>query len=157
MPENETPEWQQNPITRRPDGSYVIVVNAMPYHAPNEGEWAALWAEVHAYALAHPEAVEDEPAPPPPSEAELRARREMEFNGAVTARLNAFAAEKQYDDISAARLAALSSEYAADGQTAQAAYDMTWAAAIAMWEDVASGEITVEQAVERLPALTWPD
>jgi hypothetical protein len=92
----------------------------------------------------------------PPTEAELRARREAEFNAAISARLNEFAAEKQYDDISAARLAALSSEYAADGQAAQAAYDATWTAAIAIWEQVASGAITVEQATAQLPALTWP-
>jgi hypothetical protein len=156
MPDIETPEWQQHTITRRPDGSYVIVRNGMPYHAPNQDEWAGLWAEIHAYAQAHPEAVEAEPAPPPPTEAELRAQREAEFNAAITARLNAFAALKQYDDISAARLAALSSEYAADGQAAQAAYDATWTAAIAIWEDVASGTISVEAAVAQLPALTWP-
>jgi hypothetical protein len=106
---------------------------------------------VEEWEAAHPA-----PEPEPPTEAELRERRAAEINAAVSARLNAFAAEKQYDDISAAQLAALSSEYAADGQTAQSAYDHTWAAAIAMWEDVASGAITVEQAVERLPVLTWP-
>jgi hypothetical protein len=92
---------------------------------------------------------------PEPTEAELRAMREAEFNAAILSRLNAFAAEKQYDDINAARLAALSSEYAADGHAAQTAYDATWSAAIAIWEQVASGEITVEQAVEQLPALAW--
>jgi hypothetical protein len=156
MPENQQPEWQNHPIIRRPDGSYVVIHGGNPYHAPNEGEWAEMWAAVHAYAMTHPASVSVEPVPPPPTDVELRAMREAEFNAAITARLNAFAAQRQYDDISAARLAALSVEYAADGQAAQAAYDTTWSAAIAMWESVASGEITVEQAILQLPALTWP-
>jgi hypothetical protein len=152
----EIPEWQQHPIIRRPDGSYVVMHGGNPYHVPDQDEWAEMWAAVHAYAITHPASVSDEPVPPPPTDAELRAAREAEFNSAITARLNAFAALKQYDDISAARLAALSVVYAADGQTAQAAYDATWAAAITMWEQVASGEITVEQALVQLPVLTWP-
>jgi hypothetical protein len=149
MSENQAPEWQSHPITRRPDGSYVVVRGGNPYHVPNEGEWADMWAAVHAYAQTHPDAVEDEPVPPPPTEDELRARREAAFNAAISSRLNAFAAEKQYDDIGAARLATMSAEYAADGQAAQAAYDATWSAAIAMWEQVASGAITVDQAIEQ--------
>jgi hypothetical protein len=159
MPDNQTPEWQSHPITRRPDGSYVVIHGGNPYHVPNEGEWADLWAAVHAYAMTHPDAVTDEPVPPPPTEDELRAAREAEFNRAITLILNEFAAERQYDNINAARLAALSAEYAADGQTAQAAYDAAWAAAIAMWEQVVGGAITVEQAAAelvQLPALTWP-
>jgi hypothetical protein len=55
-----------------------------------------------------------------------------------------------------ARLAAFSAEYAADGQAANAAYDSTWTAAIALVPQVRSGELTPEQAVERLPVLVWP-
>jgi hypothetical protein len=156
MPDNQKPDWQQHPIIKRPDGSYVITKGGMPYHAPNQDRWAALWAEVHAYALAHPGVVEVELPPPPPTEAELRTRREAEFNVAITARLDAFAAKKKYVSISAAQLAALSSEYTSDGQAAQVAYDATWTAAIAIWEDVASGAVSVEAAVAQLPALSWP-
>lgn len=67
--------WQNSPIIRRADGSYVIAYAGWPeYHVPNIGEWAALWAEVDAYAQAHPEQVTDEPAPPVPTEEELLAR-----------------------------------------------------------------------------------
>jgi hypothetical protein len=52
--------------------------------------------------------------------------------------------------------AALSAEYAADGQAANAAYDQTWTAAIALVPQARSGELTPEQAVERLPVLAWP-
>ncbi|MDR1396989.1 MAG: hypothetical protein LBJ14_04595 [Desulfarculales bacterium] len=78
------------------------------------------------------------------------------FTAAINVRLNAFAALRQYDDITSARLAALSADFAEDGHTAQVAYDTTWTAAIAIWEQVTSGDLTVEQALEHLPALTWP-
>jgi hypothetical protein len=81
---------------------------------------------------------------------------EAGFSGLVTARLDAFAAQRQYDNITSARLAALSSDFTADGQTAQAAYDATWTAAIALMPDVRAGTKTPEQAVEELPALAWP-
>lgn len=44
-------------IHRTFDDSYVITKNSMPYHVPNEGEFAEEWAEVRAYAEAHPECV----------------------------------------------------------------------------------------------------
>lgn len=67
--------WQNSPITRRADGSYVIAYAGYPeYHVPNNDEFAAIWAEVDAYAQAHPEQVTDEPAPPVPTEEELLAR-----------------------------------------------------------------------------------
>jgi hypothetical protein len=89
--------------------------------------------------------------PPPPTPDELEAR----FSGMVTGHLNDFARQRQYDDITSARLAALSGEFAADGQAAQAAYDQTWTAAIALAPKVRSGELTPEQAIEQLPALAW--
>ena len=67
--------WQNSPITRRADGSYVIAYAGYPdYHIPNNDEFASLWAEVDAYAKAHPEQVTDEPEPPVPTEEELLAR-----------------------------------------------------------------------------------
>ena len=64
-------DWQSFPVTRRVDGSYVIVYNGLPYHVPDSGKWRDLWAEVDAWAQAHPEQVTDEPAPPVPTEEEL--------------------------------------------------------------------------------------
>ena len=48
-------DWQSFPVTRRADGSYVIVYNGLPYHVPDSGKWRDLWVEVDAYAQAHPE------------------------------------------------------------------------------------------------------
>ena len=64
--------WQNSPIIRRADGSYVVAYAGYPeYHVPNNDECAPLWAEVDAWAQAHPELLTDEPAPPAPTAAEL--------------------------------------------------------------------------------------
>ena len=44
-------------IKRAIDNSYVTEKNGMPYHVPNEGEFADEWAEINAYAEAHPDEV----------------------------------------------------------------------------------------------------
>ena len=67
--------WKKSTIIRRADGSYVVPYNGYPaFHVPNTERYAALWAEIDAYAQAHPEQVTDEPAPPQPTEEELLAR-----------------------------------------------------------------------------------
>ena len=51
-------DWNKDKITHRVvDNSYVVFVNKLPYHVPNEGEWADLWEQVDAYAKANPEVV----------------------------------------------------------------------------------------------------
>jgi hypothetical protein len=95
----------------------------------------------------------EQPAAPPPTPDVL----EAQFNAAVTARLNSFAAERQYDDITSARLASLSTAFKADGEIAEAAYDSTWTAAIALMSQVRDGSLSVDDAVGQLPALVWPD
>lgn len=70
--------WQNSPIIRRVDGSYVIAYAGYPeYHVPNDDEFAALWSEVDAWAQAHPEQVTDEPAPLQPTKAELLERAKI--------------------------------------------------------------------------------
>ena len=54
--------WQDSSIIRRADGSYVITHNGYPYHVVNDEE-ASFWAEVDAWAQAHPDQVADEPVP----------------------------------------------------------------------------------------------
>ena len=67
--------WQSSTIIRCADGSYRINHMGYPdYHVPNTDRWAPLWAEVDAWAQAHPDQVTDEPAPPVPTEEELLAR-----------------------------------------------------------------------------------
>ena len=65
-------------ITKRADGSYVIEKNGYPYHVPTD--WPE-WAEIAAYAEAHPEEVELEPAPPEPTLEELKSAKRAEIWG----------------------------------------------------------------------------
>ncbi|MDR1241739.1 MAG: hypothetical protein LBM00_02985 [Deltaproteobacteria bacterium] len=89
--------------------------------------------------------------PPPPTPEQLEAA----FEAAVSARLDVFAQEKGYDNMDKARLAALTSDYAADGQAANAAYNATWVAANVLKPQVRSGTLTAEQALSLLPTLAW--
>lgn len=73
-----------NIIHRTADDSYVIEKNGLPYHVPNEGEFAGEWAEVSAYALEHPEEVTEE-APYVPSEEEIAAAAKAEQEAANAA------------------------------------------------------------------------
>ena len=80
-------------IKRIIDNSYVIEKNGMPYHAPNEGEFADEWAEINAYAEAHPdEVILEEPYVPTEEEiaaAELAAaKREADAVLAAKSRVN---------------------------------------------------------------------
>ena len=83
-------DWKTSPITRRADGSYVIAYAGYPeYHVPNVDEFTALYAEVDAYAQAHPDQVTDEPAPPEPTPEELleraKALKAAEFDRTMAA------------------------------------------------------------------------
>lgn len=42
-------------IKRLKDNSYVIIKNNLPYHVPNEGEFAEEWLEVDNYAQLYPD------------------------------------------------------------------------------------------------------
>lgn len=96
-------------VSHRPwDDSYVIDRNGLPCHVPNEGEWADLWAEVHAYALEHPgEVTEEQPwTPPAPTlEDAQRARLdavETAYQAALTATLTMPAASPSPAEIALA-------------------------------------------------------
>ena len=79
-------------IKRTADNSYVIEKNGMPYHVPNEGEFAAEWAEVNAYAEEHPEEVTLE-EPYVPTDEEIakaeKAQAKREADAVLTAKSRA--------------------------------------------------------------------
>jgi hypothetical protein len=80
---------------------------------------------------------------------------EQRFKGAVTARLNAYITARGWDTLD--RVLAQAGEFAADREIAQAAYDAQWSAAFALLPQVRAGEVSVEDALEQLPALPeWP-
>jgi hypothetical protein len=97
----------------------------------------------------------EQPAAPPPTPDE----REAQFGAAVTARLDAFAAQNGYDKGIGNAIAVTrdSGAFQLDFAVLQSAYDDTWTAAIALMPDVRSGAITVDQAEDQLPALAWPE
>ena len=74
-------------IHRSFDDSYVITKNSMSYHVPNEGEFAEEWAEVRAYAEAHPECVvvEQPYVPPVPTLEELKAAKKARIDAETSA------------------------------------------------------------------------
>lgn len=103
-----------NIIKRTIDNSYVIVKNGLPYHVPNEGEFTEEWAEVNAYAEAHPDEVELE-EPYVPSEEEIAEAEEAAAKAAQEA-ANAAARELILDKLvaeAAQRLDFTEEEYAA--------------------------------------------
>jgi hypothetical protein len=88
---------------------------------------------------------------PPPTSDQL----EQRFKGAVSARISEFVAARGWDTLD--RVLAQAGEFAGDREIAQAAYDAQWSAAFALLADVRSGEVSVEDALEQLPALPeWP-
>ena len=78
-------------IKRKIDNCYVIEKNGLPYHVPNEGKFTEEWAEVDAYAQAHPDEVtlEYPPEPIEPTFEELVAAKRAEIWGAGDAILAA--------------------------------------------------------------------
>ena len=69
-------------IYRRPDGSYVVQREGMPYHVPNDDVYGAMWATVDSYAKEHPDVVIDDPGPAEPTLDELKASKLAEINTA---------------------------------------------------------------------------
>ena len=67
-------------IKRTADNSYVIDKNGLPYHIPNEGEFAEEWAEVNAYAELHPDEVTLEEPYEPTFEELVSAKRAEIWN-----------------------------------------------------------------------------
>lgn len=80
-------------IKRTIDNSYVIEKNGLPYHVPNEGEFAEEWAEINAYAEEHPDEVTlEEPHVPTDEEIaeaeKAQAKREADAVLATKSRAN---------------------------------------------------------------------
>lgn len=88
---------------------------------------------------------------------ELASPEEMlkQFEEAVSARLDSFAQEKQYDNMDKARLASLSADFKTDGDYANGVYDQVWLAAFALEEQIRGGSLSAAEALSRLPAVEW--
>ncbi len=80
-----------------------------------------------------------------------------QFEEAVAQGLDAFARERQYDNMDKARLAALTVDFKADGDYANQLYDRVWSAAFALEEQIRTGTITINDALAALPEMVWPE
>ena len=150
-------DWRDFPITTRQDGSFVVTRDGFPCHVPDTGEWAGLYAQVSAYAAAHPGQVTPEAPPPPPTTEELIRR----YTARVQRRLDDFARTKTYDSMLSACTYATSTDsvFAAEGQYCVSARDATWKAANVILNAVLTGERPVpawEEIEAELPELAWP-
>lgn len=88
--------FDMSKIYVRPDGSYLL--NQGLYHVPNEGEWAELWKQVHAYAKEHPEVVENEPTPPEPTTEEREEALKKHYTDLIQRILDVEAQKLGYDN-----------------------------------------------------------
>lgn len=96
---------------------------------------------------------------PTPTPNELR----TQFDRAVTTHLDAFAStpyadnEQPFDSMDKARLASLTTDYKQWGDIANRLYDQTWKAAEALVPEIMDGTLTIEAALDKLPALSWEE
>ena len=152
-------------ITRRTeDGSYVVKKNALPYHVPNTEEFADFFAQLDAYARAHPEAVtlEEPYVAPEPTEEELRKALEAEYKRSVQQILDEAAYARGYtgpnESVAGACLSVCSyvdtgvEQFDAEGRAFRAWRSAVWAAGLVLMEDVLAGK-RAQPAFEELPAL----
>lgn len=68
--------WADCPIFTREDGSYVVTMNGMPYHVPNNDEFSAFHKQITDYRRDHPEQFSPEVVYTP-SEEELLAQAKL--------------------------------------------------------------------------------
>ncbi len=92
----------------------------------------------------------------------LAPRRTLEdlvnmFNAAITVRLNAFAALKQYDSMQNAMLMKDSTAFKSDGEIAYDAYDSTWQAALALLPQILDGLKTKNLKCVRMDEIVYQE
>jgi hypothetical protein len=114
-------------------------VNGKPYTITDHGPLPEGWSDT----------------PPPPTPEELEARREAEFNAAINQRLQNWIADHGWDSLD--RVLGQTGVFADDARIVQAAYDATWQAALPLFADVISGDLSIADALALLPALVWPE
>ena len=145
-----------NIIHRTIDDSYVIKDGM--FHVPNEGEYAELWHDVHAYALANPAMVTEEYpyVPPAPTAEEIQ---KMLTDG-VQSYMDTKVQERGYDNIHTACSYANSTDevFKAEGTACLAWRDSVWRTCYNILAEVKAGTRpipTLEEVIAELPKLEW--
>ena len=123
-------------IYTRKDGSYII--NKGLYHVPNNGEYAALWEQVDAYAKEHPEVMQAEPTQPEPAEEEKASALQAQYTALIQSILDTEAQKLGYDNC----LSACSyidtgiAKYDAEGKSFRSWRSDVWEKAFKMLEQI---------------------
>lgn len=152
-------------VTRRSwDGSYVVQRNGVPYHVPNNEEFATFFAQLDAYVKVHPEVVtiEEPYVAPKPTEEEQRKALETEYKRSVQHMLDEAAYARGYtgpgENISGACMSVCSyvdtgvEQFDAEGRAFRAWRSAVWAAGLALMDEVLAGKRAMP-SFEELPAL----
>lgn len=155
--------WQNEQIKKRIDGSYVVIINGLPCHVPNSGDFAQLHAEIDMYAIQHPERITMEQDAAVDQEKFVRDSIEG-FKVLIQRRLDAFACSSEFSAFSCMASACSYTTSSIPRLKAEADYcvemrDATWMAAKKVMEDVLAGRRaapTWQQLEAELPVLEWP-
>lgn len=152
-------------ITRRTeDGSYVVMKGGLPYHVPNNEEFAEFYKQLDIHAKDHPEVVtiEEPYVAPKPTEEEQRKALEAEYKRSVQHMLDEAAYARGYtgpgENISGACMSVCSyvdtgvEQFDAEGRAFRAWRSAVWAAGLVLMEEVLTGKRAMP-SFEELPAL----
>lgn len=137
---------------RRPDGSFVALVNGLPYHVIEDDP---LFAEAAALAADMGEALPFEPAP------ESAPLTLDDFRRAIQWRIDATAQARSYDSgiTCASYVGSTNPAWAAEAAAFVAWRDGVWTHAYAELAKVESGQReqpTIEVILAELPPMIWP-
>lgn len=134
---------------RRPDGSFVALVNGLPYHVV-DGD--SLYAEAAEFGA-------DLPFEPQPESSPVTLD---DYRFAIQATVDTVAQERSYDSglTCSSYLGSTNSGWAAEAAAFVAWRDAVWAYAYAELAKVEAGEREQPELAEligELPAINWPD
>lgn len=137
---------------RRPDGSFVAIVNGHGYHVIEDDP---MFAEAAALAADMGEALPFEPAPEP-APATLD-----DFRHAIQAHIDVTAQERGYDSgvTCSSYVGSTNPAWAAEAAALIAWRDSVWAHAYAELAKVEGGlreQPTIEAILSEIPAMIWP-
>lgn len=137
---------------RRPDGSFVALLNGLPYHVV-DGD--PLFAEAASLAADLGDALPFEPTPEP---APITVD---DFRRAIQAHIDATAQQRSYDSgvTCSSYVGSANPAWAAEAGAFVAWRDAVWAYAYTELPKVQAGQRpqpSVEAFIAELPAMTWP-
>jgi len=142
---------KNNPVIQRPDGSYVIIENGLPFHVSNSREKDRLKnQDIKAY-------VEEFNIPVIYEQGPTREEIINALSENVQYRLDQFAKQKGYDGIISliSYINSSNSNYVNDAQKGIEARDQTWGKFYSVIQDLVETSLVWENIEKELPILIW--